>query len=241
MDDELLENLLGSNDIPFSNNTNTPTPVEANNEKKKESRKSDFNPWETSEYEKTKPDHTKFKKSGKSYMLILGETVPQEYATILTKIMTALTSKQFVTRYQFDSKSNAYNPFINIQGLTIEAYRPWTKMAPELEHVARTTCSLEASKIASYYAKTYNKFPPAVRIIRANAIHALLGAFLDNPVNFVVAYTSCGSETITSNTDLKKIGLITSVYGACRDLNIPIYNIKNKESVSKLVEFIKTL
>lgn len=246
MEDDILEDLLGSSDLPTKSEVEASTPASTapKQEGDKPAYKSKFNKddlWANTNIGKHKPDPATFNKTGKSFLIGLGGTPDEKGKEVLSKIVSTLGSKNFAMRYQFTDTVSYLKTLADTDGLTVEAYLPWKKMAPDLEHVAKVFATKRAYEIAHFFSDKFMAFPNAIRAIRANAIHSILGPKLDNPVNLVIYWTECGSDQIVKGSDYKKLGNMSSIYYPCRELNIPVYNVKNEESLKKLVEYIKSL
>lgn len=242
MDDDILESILNTDVSPAATQV-ADTPEESKpivKEEKKTTRRGGDDLWNATDIAKKGPDMSKFNKKGRNFTLVLAGTPDEENKTKLSKVIQALAGKDFVMRYQYSDITDFYKTLTDIEGLAVEAYLPWKKMAPELENVARTFATRPAYEMAYFYASKFNNFPPAVRAIRANAMHAILGPKLDNPSDILVCWSECGSDSIGKDLDFKKTGNLLTFFTYCKELNIPIYNVGNKDSVSKLIEYIKS-
>lgn len=239
MEEDFLDDILGTNSIPGSKEEAKPIENKPNAGFKPKNNNQDL--WSDTNIGKLKPDPSTFNKKGKSFLVILGGTPDEAAKEKLPKIVSTLGTKNFNMRYQYTDTISFMKTLADIEGLTVESYLPWKKMAPDLENPTRVFATKKAYEIASYFAPKFNNFPAAVRCIRANIIHAILGEKLDNPIDLVVCWTECGTEKITRETDFKKIGNLGSVFSPCSELNIPIYNIKNETSLKNLIEYIKSL
>lgn len=232
--DDILEMYLGSDEVPFKEEPKK----ESGNFKSKGNRE---DLWNETNFEKKQPDRSKFNKSGKSFLVALAGTPDEDSKIVMKKVIGALSSRNHNFRYQFNNHTDFYKELTDIEGITVEAYLPWKKIAPDLKDVKRTFASRQAYEMAAYYAPKFTTFPPAIRCIRANAVHALLGDKLNNPVDLIVVWSECGTEALSRDTDLKKVGAITVFLQMARDLNIPVFNVKNKEAIQKIGEYIKGL
>ena len=233
--DDLLDMYLGSDEVPFKEEPKK----ESGNFKSKGGSREDL--WNETNFDKKQPDRAKFNKTGKSFLVVLAGTPDDVSKSYLNKLVSALSSRNHVMRYQFNNHTDFYKELTDIEGVTVEAYLPWKKMAQELANVKRTFASKLAYETAAYYAPKFSTFPPAVRCIRANAVHALLGEKVDNPVDLILTWSECGTEVISRDTDFKKVNNIVSYLQMAKDLNIPVYNVKNKESAQKVAEYVKNL
>lgn len=244
MEDDILESILSADVSPVATSSQVPdTPEESKpivKEDKKPTGKRGDSLWDATDIAKKAPDMSKFNKKGRNFSLILAATPDEDNKTKLIKIIQALAAKDFVMRYQYSDVTDFYKTLTDIEGLAVEAYLPWKKMAPELEHVSKAYATRQAYEMAYSYSAKFLTFPPAVRAIRANAMHCVLGPKLDNPSDLLICWSECGSEAFTKDIDFKKIGSLGTYFTYCKELNIPIYNINNKESTTKLVEYIKS-
>lgn len=237
MEEDVLDMYLNSSDVPFANKEEE-KPKET---KEFKSKGSGGDLWNETSFVKKRPDPANFEKAGKTFTFVLGGTPDEESKKLILGLIKNLAGRGFILRYQFNNTIDFYKTVTDIEGLSVEAYRPWKKMAPDLASVAKTFADKQAYEAACYYAPKFSSFPPGVRCIRANAVYALLGKEIKNPSNFILCWTECGSEAITKDTDFKKIGNAGVFFTMGKDLNIPIYNIKNKDSVQKLAEYLKNL
>ena len=231
--EDVLDMYLGSDEVPFKEE-----PKKDGNFKSKGARE---DLWNEVNFEKKQPDRSKFSKSGKSFLVAVAATPDEEGKNYFKKLVGALSSRNHVMRYQFNNHTDFYKELTDIEGVSVEAYLPWKKMAPDLKDVKRTFATRQAYEMAAYYAPKFATFPPAVRCIRANVMHSMLGDKLNNPIDLVLVWSECGTESLTRETDFKKVNAISNFLQVAKDLNIPVYNVKNKESIQKVAEYIKGL
>lgn len=251
MEDDILDALLNDNVVPFKDEAKsetkveeeTPKPISEGNTYKKNnfSKGKSDDLWADTNIVKKEPDMSKFEKQGRSFVVALGGTPDEKAKETLTKLVMSLGSKNFVMRYQYNDNIQFLKTLADIEGVTIEAYVPWKKMAPDLANVAKYFATRLAYEYAHASSAKFNSFPPAVRCIRANAMHCMLGPKLTNPVDLVLAWTECGSEAITKDTDFKTLGNTGTFITYAKNLNIPFFNIKKDTSIKNLVEYIKNI
>lgn len=231
MEEDILDSLLNSSEPAFKPETSTTsTPTKANG-------REDL--WEAKDFKKVKPDVSKFKKEGKSFILMVAATPPEDMQKRLNAIITALAKKNYTLRYQVDTLEHYTNTAVAIDGLSVESYLPWKKLAPELKYT-KAYAERPAYEHAFYYAQKFLSFPPAVRCKRANLMYAILGTKLNNPIDLALIWSECGSETINKDIDFKKIGNLGSLLPVCKDLDIPVFNVQKDDSFQKLVEIVKS-
>lgn len=237
MEDDILDSYLTSKEQPFAQ----PAEEASDQPKSYPPKKNTDRIWDSTDIKRVKPDPSKFVKEGKSYMVMTSTTPPADVVEILNKLITSLATKNFTLRYQFDSLISFTKDLSNRENITKEIYLPWKRMAPDLENAHMVYPNRPAYEFGVYYAKKFLSFPPAVRALRAMTIHTLLGKKCNNPVDFVILWSENGEEKLREDSDFKKLGNLPNVFSVCSDLNIPMFNIGNKESLTKLVEKIKAL
>lgn len=237
MEDDILDSYLTSKEQPFAQ----PAEEASDQPKSYPPKKNTDRIWDSTDIKRVKPDPSKFVKEGKSYMVMTSTTPPADVVEILNKLITSLATKNFTLRYQFDSLISFTKDLSNRENITKEIYLPWKRMAPDLENAHMVYPNRSAYEFGVYYAKKFLSFPPAVRALRAMTIHTLLGKKCNNPVDFVILWSENGEEKLREDSDFKKLGNLPNVFSVCSDLNIPMFNIGNKESLTKLVEKIKAL
>lgn len=242
MEDDILNSYLTSNEPAFAE----PASSSSNNDlpksyppKKNNSGKEGL--WSTTDIKRVKPDPSKFVKEGKSYMVMVATTPPEDVVEILNKIISTLATKNFTLRYQYDSMISFTKELSNRENITKEIYLPWKRMAQDLENVHLTYPTRPAYEFGVYYAKKFLSFPPAIRALRAMGIHTILGKQCNNPVDFCILWSENGEEKLREDSDFKKLGNLPNIFSVCNDLNIPMFNIGNKDSLTKLVEKIKAM
>lgn len=242
MEEDVLDMYLNSSDTPFVSKEE-PKVTETNTEEKKSfvSKGQRDDVYNDNNIKKLDVDPSKFKKSGKTFTIVMSATPDEDSQKVMAGIVKNLAGRGFTFRYLYSDATGFYKTLTDIEGVTVEAYRPWRKMAPELANVVKISNTRLAYQYAASFASKFNSFPPAVRCIRANGVSSLLGKDLDNPSNFLLAWTECGTEVITKDTDFKKIGNCGMFFTMCKALNIPVFNIKNKESIQKLAEYLKSI
>lgn len=234
MEDDILDSYLNSTEEAFS------TPEQKNDGgNKKQFNKNREDLWNKDDWKPVKMRREDFSKSGKSCIINLASTPTDDVKKVINSIVVALGTKNVTVRFQYDTNISFYKELCNIDTAKTEKYLPWKKMAPDLESVTKTYAEKKAYEYAAYFVKKFNGLPAAIRTMRANMIHALLGKDLNNPIDFALVWNELGTEVLTKDTDWKKVGNITNVLQVCKELDIPVYNIKNKESVQKLVDKIK--
>lgn len=241
MADDLLD-LLESDDKPFKQDENTkpaePTAMATYN---RNSNNSKINLWEDTDIEPKKVDSADLHSIGKSFTILVfkGENgIPPETVDKLVSITKALTKEGIMFRYNGDNDP-IYHKLLDIDLSKVEMYLPWKKFNTDL--TAKMAKPVEtAYHYAAYYHKAFKKLPNPVRTLLARDVHVLLGESCRNPIRFLVCYSADGAETI-KQINFKTTGNISFSISICDMLNIPVFNLGNKDAVSRLVEYVKTL
>jgi len=244
-EDDLL-NLLESDDKPFANEETAASKPDTGKQEYKGNNtyqggnKNKINLWEDTEIEPTKLDRSKMNPLGKYFTIVFhkgDDAIPPEIEKKFVDISKILMAKGFMLRYNGDQE-----PFINqvldIDLARVEMYLPWksfnTSITPKMKRPNE-----KAYHVAAYYHKAFKKLPNPVRAILARDVHVILGENVDNPIKLMLCYSPDGAETI-KQIDYKKTGNISFSISICDVLGIPVFNLKNEDAVSRLVELVKT-
>jgi len=89
----------------------------------------------------------------------------------------------------------------------------------------------------------FNSYAYMYKAFKARAMHIYLGENLNEPVDFMIIYTPCGT-TEPKRDDWQNLGWEPArVIKDCRDdrLNIKVYNLGSEESTNELLEAIKVM
>lgn len=231
MEDELFD-LLSSDDKPFKEQNSTP-----------EAKPKTENLWEKTDFQPVKVDPSTFTRSAKSFAIsynVPDGELSSEVIEKLTEVAKVLTTKGYRYRSFADGKDQLNKDIIGLEGIKVDTYLPWKKFNTDAKNIIRFTPTEKAYSIAFNSHKVFTKLPPAVRAILSSQVHALLGKECKDPVDLMITYTNCGSEAITRNMDYKITGSVTFLLKICGDANIPVFNLKKDDFMTRFVEFVKS-
>lgn len=208
--------------------------------KSKESGKIDL--WTDTDIDGVKVDTNSVHSVDKSFTVLISRTgddnIPDDIVEKLSELVKALSTKGFIFRYNGDS-NDILNNITKLSGTILDVYLPWKKFNTDVT-AKLTKPTLQAYKHAAYYHKAFSKLPNSVRAILASQVHVLLGDDLKRKLSFIIAYTPDGCES-KADIDFKKTGTASFPITVADEVGIPIFNLKNKDSLNRLIEYIKTI
>jgi len=225
------DDLLSIMDMPKEEN-NTNNNVEPTTSKSK------INLWED-HIDKVKVDDSKLLRFNRMFAVITVGEVPGEINLSIEKICKLLYSVGFTHRYNGDNSNTGGMLATKACSDRNEVYLPWKKFNTDVE-AKLTKPTLEAYQHGAYFHHKFNDMVPAVRAIIASNVNVLLGDTCTKPLNVLVVYTSEGAET-AGEVKYETTGNASLSIKAAEELNIPVFNLKNKTALERLSEFIATL
>lgn len=212
----------------FSNNQNF------KNKFKKESL------WDKTDFKPTLIDPIKLQSKANSYMFydyIANDNktgIDETTVKMIESVCRSLKSRDYKFRHNNSADDKVANTILKIEGIVTESYLPWGKYNTNIQQPKRGIPSKEAYSIAMAYHKKFKELPPAIRAILACHVNALLGDDCTDPVNFMLCWTECGSTDPKAKFDFKKVGNLPFLLKICEDANIPVFNFKNKDTLTNL-------
>jgi len=233
MDD--LFNVLDDDKSAFEELTETPKESKPFSFKKKK-----INYWEETDIKQLDIDVSKFDTTKKSFVIYThpDRDLGEEAKELIHGVAKALMAKGFTFRHTGGEDNELQNLILQEEGFK-ETYLPWKKFNSKVEDPLVSKPSDDSFGIAVTYHKGYAKLPPAIRFIIARDVNALLGHDLTKPTTLVLGWSEDGLEAIgKEKIDFKKSGNLSYIIRIATDSNIPVFNLKNKESLTKLKEFI---
>jgi len=237
--DNLLD-LLESEDKPFAKEE-TQSPGQNNTTDYNSKNSSKINLWEDTDIEPKKVVTADLHSIGKFFTILVfkGENgIPTETGDKLAGITKVMAKEGILLRYNGDNDP-VYNKILDTDLSKVEMYLPWKKF--NTNFTPKMAKPVEAAyHHAAYYHKAFKKLPNPVRTMLARDVHVLLGESCVNPIRFLVCYSSDGAETL-KQINFKTTGNISFSISICDMLNIPVFNLGNKDAVSRLVEYVKTI
>lgn len=201
--------------------------------------------WNKSEFKPNKLEISKLNKTGKSFYIAyysrgseLGEDVKDKFVKI---------AKHFISKgYKYRHNNNADDPIANeilrISEEQYESYLPWGGYNKNIKNPTMKRATEIGYRTAAAYHSKYSTLPASVRAILASNANAVFGVECNNPVDFILVYNENGDECIPKvkeKIDWKALGNLSFIFRLISDVEIPVFNIKNNESVKRLIEIMK--
>lgn len=212
-------------------------------EEKQQKKPDKNNLWNKNDFVPKKIRLEDLKREGKSYSILYSydhTVVPEDQVETLSKLALTFSSLDYIFRSMAGSKDPIQNAILKEEKVKSEVYLPWKSFNPDIAKPYLLYPTEEAYTIACNYHKVFNSLPPTARAILATTIHLLLGKDLKNPLSLCLIYSECGTETLKGkDIDYKKLGHLGFVIRVCADANIPVYNLRSSDGLTRLIEFLK--
>ena len=118
-----------------------------------------------------------------------------------------------------------------------EIYLPWKGFN---DHPSKFfNPSTRASQVAAEHHPNYKRLGVTVKKFMARNSEQVLGELMYEPSSFVVCYTADGVES--GNDTTVESGGTGQALRIATSLNIPIFNLKNKDAYDRVLEFVEQL
>ncbi|EPU3828950.1 hypothetical protein ACVWU4_000931 [Campylobacter coli] len=182
-----------------------------------------------------------FTKVGNSYCIITAKgsnVIPDEMKEKFIKIIRYLTAKEFIFRNNLSATEEILPAICQIDNIKMSYYLPFKKFNPIPQDAVYAVNVPKAYNKAASFQKNFLNLSPAGRVLIANGVLTVLDKSTVNPVNFILGYSECGSESLSKDTDWESIGNCSLYIKLAHRAGIPFINIKNENSVSKLKELL---
>lgn len=186
-------------------------------------------------------DPEKFVKVGNSYCIITAKgtnVLPEDIKDRFIKLIRYLNTKGFVFRNNLSSSEEILPAICQIEDIKMSYYLPFKKFNPVPQNAVYAVNVPKAYNKAASFHTNFLKLSPAGRVLVANGVLTVLDKSTVNPVNFILGYTECGSETLSKDSDWDSIGNCGLYIKLARRANIPFINIKNENSITRLKELL---
>jgi len=186
-----------------------------------------------------------------------GKDIPEDVKKLITDIAMTLGMKQYVLRASASNRNPLEQVIFPIYAFK-EIFLPFRAVNKSVstEHTKPTDAAFSAAawlycKIIGEYAKDkdgkpmeaidkFNAYNYKFKAFKAVNMHLYLGEKLNEPVEFMIVWSKCGTNKITRDTNYDELGFeVPRVIKDCRRLDIPVYNLGNEEDVNTLLEDIK--
>ena len=201
------------------------------------------NLWEKTDFKLVRVDVEKLKKTGKSFGIFLSgrdSDVPAEAKEKIIKVARALILKGYSYRTSGGSQDTINAEIVAIENSNSEYYLPWKSYNKNVvKPVLRYPTELGYQYAFSNH-KAFPKLPATVRAILASNVHVLLGKECTDPLDLIIVYSPKGDEVINKDTDYKQAGNTVFPIKIASSCNIPVFNIQKEDTVTRLVDYIKS-
>lgn len=228
-----------------SNSSGVPTvPMESNKGFQRGNRAPRRNLWKDTTIKPVPLDTIEMEQGVKAFSFIYNEKegeLPDNIVEKVQKVIKTLSTRDYTFRAWFNGSSATGDKIVSVETekpLDIEWYlvtRNWNA------NVSKPTSNVDtelAYQIAKGMHKAYDKIPDFIRALCARDIELILGKSCKKPIKFLLVYSPCGTESITKDTDFKKLGQLVFDIRVCKDLNIPVFNLQKDDALPRLLEFL---
>ena len=125
------------------------------------------------------------------------------------------------------------------KGYDVETYLPWPKFNEDIVKPTMGRPNEAAYSIALNLHNSFYEQKESLRAILSRDVNISLGSSGTDAVKFMIIYTPCGSESIGTKPDYRKLGSTVFYLRIAAAANIPVFNVKNAESIKRLSELLK--
>ncbi len=220
-------------EAPKVETSSTPT---SGGDKNYGNKEKQWDPWED-EIIPRELDKTNLKRFSRTFAVSGTADVTDEAIGSFRDVLETINNLGFTMRSPGDERDR-FNKIITENFSRKEYILPWKKFNTNVEAtvVKPTKFSYELS---ATFHKAFKKLSNAVRGFIARDTHIFLGKDCDTPINFLIIYTSCGIEN-NDKIDFKTTGNASYFINLASELNVPIFNFKNKDAKDRLVTYLET-
>ena len=171
----------------------------------------------------------------KIYAGVGSRKTPLYYLDMMTCLATKLELLGYLSRSgDADGADKAFARGVKDKK-NIERYIPWKGFNGSDSPLYHKP-SKEAYDIASKHHKRWNYLDESVKKLMARNVYQILGLDLNTPVDFVICWTPCGSQTDKQRSI--KTGGTGLAISLADSLGIKVYNLANNFSHSKMYDLL---
>lgn len=164
------------------------------------------------------------------YAGIGSRKTPPEILSLLFKIGEGLAKSHVLRSGAANGADTAFEQGARVSGGKCEIFLPWKNFNGSASELS--TVSQEALDLAATIHPAWERLGAGPRKLHARNCYQILGENLDNPVEFVVCWTSDGCESAANITrDTGGTGTAIALASLRR---IKVFNLKNQRSVNDL-------
>jgi len=163
---------------------------------------------------------------------------------MVQKTVGALSDKGYTLRMAAQEVASVIGKAAASANPPMIIYLPWKKFEPKEvqikeEYISDVTPSEEAYEYAAYFIENFNELSNGIKTFNAAVVQAMLGDDLKSPVSMVILHT-WGRETELKDINDKTNRTSVLMIKIAEAVNIPVYNLNDKNSRESLANFINS-
>ena len=190
-------------------------------------------------------DISKFVKSNKKTFTVTDNgAVPEAKLQLLLNTCKALFNLGYIYRSQASNRSATDKAIRGLPNAKYEIYKLWAKASHdggEDADVGSEGTNKAAYQAAAFYHKRFLEQKDIVRCIYARDTQLVFGENLNDPVDFILAYTECGSNSFGKTFDIKTARNAWYMFKLAGAGNISIFNVNNKNFVDDFKAYMSSV
>lgn len=190
-------------------------------------------------------DTSTFKTTDKKYFTVMDNgSVPEDYKKLLLATCSSLFKKGYIYRSVATDSNTIDKEIRAIQGAKVEIFKLWPKAKTDADSlpVGSDGTTRKSYEIACMYHKRFLTLPKdIIRCYFARATQVLLGKDLDLPVDLLLVYTPCGSNSFGKTFDIKSSRSVWFGFKIAKEANISVFNVKNKNFLTDIKAYIAAI
>lgn len=179
-------------------------------------------------------DASKFKPSDKEFCVIDNWNISDLKLELLKKTAMALFNLGYTYRSIGFKKDKIDEAIRSLPNARYKVYKLWPKAKVEPEE-AVIGCEGQdpiAYSTAAAYVRNFNAKKDSRRAQLARYTNLILGPKCEVPVDFILAYTDCGSNSFSKSFNIETARDAWYGFKIAKVANIPLFNINNKNFVT---------
>ena len=156
----------------------------------------------------------------------------------------ALFNLGYIYRSQASNRSATDKAIRGLPNAKYEIYKLWAKAshdAGEDATVGSEGTNKAAYQAAAFYHKRFLEQKDFIRCIYARNTQIVFGENLNDPVDFILAYTECGSNSFGKTFDIKTARDAWYMFKLAGAGNISIFNVNNKNFVDDFKAYMSSV
>ena len=190
-------------------------------------------------------DISKFVKSNKKTFTVTDNgAVPEAKLQLLLNTCKALFNLGYIYRSQASNRSATDKAIRGLPNAKYEIYKLWSKASHDGgddADVGSEGTNKAAYQAAAFYHKRFLEQKDFIRCIYARNTQIVFGENLNDPVDFILAYTECGSNSFGKTFDIKTARDAWYMFKLAGAGNISIFNVNNKNFVDDFKAYMSSV